>query len=72
MERGTPGVQVLRANEAHLDCHTAALTKIGDLERPRPMPPKKIDFCYKILVFDVVWAGFEVGFGISVKNHADP
>ena len=20
----------------------------------------------------MVWAGFEVGFGISVKNHADP
>ena len=22
--------------------------------------------------FNLVWGGFEVGFGISVKNHADP
>ena len=24
------------------------------------------------LTFNLVWGGFEVGFGISVKNHADP
>ena len=22
--------------------------------------------------FNLIWGGFEVGFGISVKNHADP
>ena len=32
---------------------------------------KKSDFKQN-RVFNVVWAGFEVGFGISVKNHADP
>ena len=31
---------------------------------------KNVFFFYR--VFSLVWGGVEVGFGISVKNHADP
>ena len=32
----------------------------------------KIKFLIKSVFLNVVWGGFEVGFGISVKNNADP
>ena len=45
----------------------------GRCRRPMFNPIKKhVFFVLLNVVFNLVWAGFEVGFGLSLKNHADP
>ena len=52
----------------HADSEFDLKTSLNLVQKPILL---KIRFLQN-LFFKLVWGGFEVGFGISVKNHADP
>ena len=63
--QGAPGPPPFREKRALYNTQSPMLHA---LTRPGP---KARRILYK-LFFNLVWGGFEVGFGISVKNDADP